>query len=234
MIMYTASDVRAIEWSHTGADATITGHQMQAFTSGLATATASNQPTSIRPGRIGIRIRNTSTPTSTQGWIRVLNTSQTVNAAYVTDVATGNVDIKASTSNQVTSIMESDPNVRTITAYDLLEERQFNCYPTSESYHLYDDYRQSVMLSPNDWQRNVAGCLESSEGKAAMSTIIIMMPPSTTTSMTLSWTLMSDDVVRFPANSTMSYLHKTPMQWSSGVFAANVAQTRSGDGRKTS
>ena len=253
MVCYTPSDLRGVVWRMAAAQAVNNADcqllQVPAFSSATAAATATNQPSHIRPGRLGIRIRNTSTPTATSGFIRVLNTSQQVivrkQKPGVIDLVTGVItppvnvgweingtpalQLNPDAQNQIKAIMDTDPNVRTITSYDLLEERQFSCLPTSESYHIYDDYRQGVLQNPNAYQSLHSGTLNTSETKAAMAVLIIQIPSAST--IQLNFTVMTDDVVRFPANSTLSYLHKNPSQWSQEGFASQVAHARGLDGR---
>ena len=249
LVTYTNSDLRAITWqTPSGTDAAvITTKKMPAFQQSAGDANGSNGPMQIRPGRLGIRIRNVQTPTSTQGFIRVLNTTQSMNVVWggqvtqpiFTDPVTGisvyptgdnsnNTTMNNAAAKQVADAMSTDPNVRTITAYDLLEERQFTILPCSESYHLYDPYFQSFQGTPNEYQRTMPDLLNAVELKSAMGQIIIEIPSTAT--INLSYTIMSDDVVRFPANSALSYLHKTPSQWSQAGFAAQVAAARGGNG----
>jgi hypothetical protein len=135
---------------------------------------------------------------------------------------------------QIQAAMKTDPNVRTITAYDLLEERQYTILPTSESYHLYDEYRQATRATTSSTQTELKLALNASEAKAAMGVLIIEIPTNAAINgVVINYTIMSDDVVRFAANSTLAYLHKTPAHWSSQAFGASVAAARGMDGRRT-
>lgn len=229
IVCYTPSDLRGVTYNfQAAANSDCTLLQLPAFSSTTAVATVTNQPSHVRPGRLGVRLRNVHTPTATNGFIRVLNTTQQVDAAWEIS-ATPRLQINADAQNQIRMMMDTDPNVRTITSYDLLEERQFNLLPCSESYHLYDVYRQGTLANPNNSQQFFTASMNASETKASMGVLIIEIP--SISAIQLSYTIMSDDVVRFPANSTLSYLHKTPSQWSQEGFASQVAHARGLDGR---
>ena len=249
VVCYTNSDLRGYTYDMpTGTNtAIITTKKMPAFQQSGGDANGSNGPMQIRPGRLGIRIRNVQTPTTTQGFIRVLNTTQQMSITWggqvsqpiFTDPVTGisvypvgdgsnNTVMNNAAAVAIRDAMNTDPNVRTITAYDLLEERQFTVLPCSESYHLYDQYYQSFQGTPNDYQKTMPDLLNAIEQKSAMGCVIIEIPSTAT--INLSYTIMSDDVVRFPANSALSYLHKTPSQWSQAGFAAQVAAARGSNG----
>jgi hypothetical protein len=201
----------------------------------ISSPTTTTLPNAIRPGRLGIRIRNVATPTATNGIIRVLNTSQTFNGTWTANASPAtSILIDEAAQLQIQATMKTDPNVRTITAYDLLEERQFTILPCSESYHIYDEYRQATLETSSSTQIGLAAALNNAEAKAAMGCVIIEVPNNATANaVVLSYTIMSDDVVRFAANSTLAYLHKTPAHWSSQSFGASVSGARVLDGRRT-
>ena len=191
---------------------------------GGATPAVTQFPLQIRPGRMGIRLRNVSTPTSTAGSIRVLNTPQTfdMNVYHSGDANARATNIQTATVTQLETMMSNDPNVRTITCYDLMEERQWTLLPTSDAYHEYDLYKQAwVTVTPDAGQNSQAtpqALVQEACKNPKMGTLVIQIPKSAV--IDLSYTIMCDDVVRFPAQTTLSYLHKVPWNISQAAHTA--------------
>lgn len=164
---------------------------------------SSDTPTVTRCLRAGLKIKNLTNGQNRGGIIRVLQISSPLNFEWVSPTS---CDLTAAFANSLLDMAKSHPRARTYTAEDLATgSNELVLAPaTNAAYNGYGDEFFSNSFACSDMQ----DVFRRSQRDMSINNCIIVFEPVTPVSNQYEITNMTQDGMRFPANTLLNTLQK--------------------------
>jgi len=166
----------------------------------------SNVPTTSKPLRLAVTIRNTSVYTSTEGSVRVLCMPQ--NLDWTSAFATSNT-LTNSFCSSIDAMIESNNKTVTFTAAELKQGKKWIFAPVSNvGYHNWYEQSEAYTLQNS---------LVLGAQADAMTTFLVKIPYVANRN-TYDFTVRSQDGARYPANSVLANTAKSAARSAPGAI----------------
>lgn len=172
------------------------------LTYGTFSQAYSSPPDTLATSRLACTLRNVTKNQDVAGYVKFVSLSNYLE--YVFD-GTGTMKVTASFANSVYNIMNSNPNVKTISAQELTTSHLFTCAPAS-----YVEF--------NNWNPYFAAtttalleqALNQDNEKMQQTTLIFAFPVASTAN-SYNFSFMQQIRARYPSNQLLSNLSKKPV-----------------------
>lgn len=174
-------------------------------------------PTSIRPARMAIRVRNYTIFTSMVGQVKILSIPEGLEWEFqigATDLLPSNT-----MAAEVESMVNGHKDTRTITASDLHTTKSFVVPPASAvGYNQWYPFSQAAPANTTPWALTQTALADGAESNAFYTTIVFFDASSSVNS--YGFTVHRQDQCRYPANTIMSSHAKAQPVGSADVIHA--------------
>ncbi len=198
VVQWCPSKYRLAYWSGVSGTPTVS--------SGWLPTLESNAPTTVKPLRMSVTLRNTAVVTSTEGAIRVLCMPQSIDwsAAFATSST-----LTDAFCASIDAMIEGNNKTVTYTAWEMKHGKKWVFAPVSNvGYHTWYEYTSAPSLQ----NTLVAGSIGD-----ALTTMIIKMPYVANRN-SYDITIRSQDGARYPANHVLAQTAKSAQTSKPGVM----------------